>query len=178
MYLDIIQRNSVRIGGIITELLNSSKPAEIELKKKSLQDIMEESLASALDRIKLKKIELNVSYTSESLHVLCDEEKLKIAFLNIIINAVEAMEEGRGKLYINIRNERTENIIIIRDNGCGISPENLSHLFEPYFTSKRNGMGLGLASTLNILQSHHASIDVQSNLNEGTTFTVIFNESV
>ncbi|MCW3116538.1 MAG: domain S-box protein [Chitinophagaceae bacterium] len=178
MYLDIIQRNSVRIGGIITELLNSSKPAEIELKKKSLQDIMEESLASALDRITLKRIELNVSYTSESLHVLCDEEKLKIAFLNIIINAIEAMEEDIGKLYINIRNEKTEHIIVIRDNGCGISSENLSHLFEPYFTSKRNGMGLGLASTLNILQSHHASIEVQSKLNEGTTFTVIFKESV
>ncbi|MES1214562.1 MAG: ATP-binding protein [Bacteroidota bacterium] len=176
MYLDIIQRNSVRIGGIITELLNSSKPAEIELKKESLQQIMEESLAAAMDRIKLKKIELSVSYADESLQILCDEKKLKIAFLNIIINAVEAMEENRGHLSINVRNERNEHIIVIRDNGCGISSENLTHLFEPYFTSKRNGMGLGLASTLNILQSHQASIDVQSKVNEGTTFTLIFKE--
>jgi PAS domain S-box-containing protein len=178
MYLDIIQRNSVRIGGIITELLNSSKPAEIELKKKSLQYIMKESLASAQDRITLKRIELNVNYTSENVEILCDEEKLKIAFLNIIINAVEAVPEISGKLDISISNEKTEHIIVIRDNGCGISTENLSHLFEPYFTSKRNGMGLGLASTLNILQSHHASIDVQSKLNEGTVFTVIFKDTV
>jgi signal transduction histidine kinase len=64
--------------------------------------------------------------------------------------------------------------VSIQDNGCGISQENLSHLFEPYFTSKRNGMGLGLASTLNILQSHQASIDVQSAVEEGTSFTLTF----
>jgi len=176
MYLDIIQRNTVRIGGIITELLNSSKPAEIKLKKKSLQEIMDESLASAKDRITLKRIDLSVDYFDEGLHVLCDKEKLKIAFLNIIINAIEAVEEGVGKLCVIIRKEKNESLVMIRDNGCGISSENLSHLFEPYFTSKRNGMGLGLASTLNILQSHHASIDVQSRVDEGTTFTVTFKE--
>ena len=75
---------------------------------------------------------------------------------------------------VSIQNEHPQYIVSIRDNGCGISDENLSHLFEPYFTSKRNGMGLGLASTLNILQSHQASIDVQSKLKEGTAFTLTF----
>jgi signal transduction histidine kinase len=63
---------------------------------------------------------------------------------------------------------------MIRDNGCGIPEENISRLFEPYFTSKRNGMGLGLAATLNILQSHKASIDVTSMLKKGTTFLITF----
>ena len=174
MYLDIIHRNSIRIGDIIKELLNSSRPSEMQVKKKSLQAIMDESIAAALDRITLKRIDLNVSYTSEELHILGDAEKLKIAFLNIIINAIEAMEEGSGKLKIVMRNSANEHIIEISDNGCGISEENLSHLFEPYFTSKRNGMGLGLASTLNILQSHKAYIDVQSTLGEGTTFFLTF----
>jgi len=174
MYLDIIQRNSVRIGDIITELLNSSRPASIEVKKRPLQDIIDESISSALDRITLKKIRLDKRYTAEKLEILCDEEKLKIAFLNIIINAIEAMEEGEGHLNITVKNQGTEHIVVIKDNGCGISQENLVHLFEPYFTSKRNGMGLGLAATLNILQSHQASIDVQSKLQEGTAFTLTF----
>jgi signal transduction histidine kinase len=63
---------------------------------------------------------------------------------------------------------------MIRDNGCGIPEENLSRLFEPYFTSKRNGMGLGLAATLNILQSHKAHIDLSSTVGEGTTFVITF----
>ncbi|MEJ0103560.1 MAG: ATP-binding protein [Bacteroidota bacterium] len=174
MYLDIIQRNSVRIGDIITELLNSSRPASIEVKKRPLQDIIDESISSALDRITLKNIRLNKSYAAEKLEVLCDEEKLKIAFLNIIINAIEAMEDGEGRLNITLKNQGAEHIVVIKDNGCGISRENLAHLFEPYFTSKRNGMGLGLASTLNILQSHQASIDVQSKIQEGTAFTLTF----
>jgi PAS domain S-box-containing protein len=174
MYLDIIQRNSIRIGDIITELLNSSRPASIEVKKRPLQDILDDSLTSASDRITLKKIKLKKLFVDEKLEILCDEEKLKIAFLNIIINAIEAMKEGEGLLNVLLRKQGNEYIVTIQDNGCGISPENLSHLFEPYFTSKRNGMGLGLASTLNILQSHHASIDVQSAVNEGTSFTLTF----
>ncbi len=62
----------------------------------------------------------------------------------------------------------------IKDNGCGISEENISRLFEPYFTSKRNGMGLGLASTLNIIQSNKGYIDVKSELNVGTEFIITF----
>jgi signal transduction histidine kinase len=65
-------------------------------------------------------------------------------------------------------------VLTIRDNGCGIPEENISRLFEPYFTSKRNGMGLGLAATLNILQSHKANIDVVSTVGKGTTFTITF----
>lgn len=177
MYLDIIQRNSIRIGDIITELLNSSRPASIEVKKRPLQDILDESLTSASDRITLKKIKLSKLFAKEKLEILCDKEKLKIAFLNIIINAIEAMKEGKGLLNVLLRKQGNEYIVTIQDNGCGISQENLSHLFEPYFTSKRNGMGLGLASALNILQSHHASIDVQSAVNEGTSFTLTFKGS-
>ena len=174
MYLNIIKRNSVRIGDIITELLDSSRPASIQVQKKPLQDILDESIESAMDRMTLKKIKLNKTYTSKKLEVLCDAEKLKIAFLNIIINAIEAMEEAKGHLTITLKTHGAEHLVIIKDNGAGISQENLTHLFEPYFTSKRNGMGLGLASTLNILQSHHASIDVQSQLEKGTAFTVTF----
>jgi signal transduction histidine kinase len=84
------------------------------------------------------------------------------------------MEPDKGVLMITIDSVKNMHVVTIKDNGCGIPEENISRLFEPYFTSKRNGMGLGLAATLNILQSHRANIDVSSILGQGTTFTISF----
>ncbi|HUR11907.1 MAG TPA: ATP-binding protein [Flavitalea sp.] len=174
IYLDIIQRNSKRIGDIITELLNSSRPTEMSMERKPLQEIMDESIASALDRITLQRVKLQIRYIDSPAWISADTEKLKIAFLNIIINAIEAMPEDSGMLNIVVDSENAHQVVKIADNGCGISEENLSRLFEPYFTSKRNGLGLGLATTLNILQSHKAHIEVASALNKGTYFTITF----
>lgn len=174
LYLDIIHRSTKRIDGIISELLNTSKTGEMTFTEESLQNIMDESIESALDRLTLKRIHLNVSYASHPLKIMADVEKLKIAFLNIIINSIEAMEEDKGRLTISIRNVGLEHVVMIEDNGCGISPENLSRLFEPYFTTKKKGLGLGLAAALGTFQSHHAYIDVQSIVNEGTKFLISF----
>lgn len=103
--------------------------------------------------------------------IYADKEQLKIAFLNIIINAVEAMEE-KGKLSVKLSESAVNYQLLITDNGCGISSDNLSRLFEPYFTAKKNGLGLGLAATMTILQLHNATVEVQSKLGEGTTFNI------
>jgi signal transduction histidine kinase len=174
LYLEIIQRNSKRIGDLITELLNSSRPSNIQLERTSLQSVMDKAIASAIDRMTLKRIDLKVKYTEEDAFSLIDEEKVQLAFLNIIINAVEAMQEGCGTLSITIESTDEEHVVEIGDNGCGISEENMQRLFEPYFTSKRNGMGLGLAATLNIIQSHNGSVDVKSEIGTGTTFIITF----
>ena len=174
IYMDIVHRNSKRIGDIITELLNSSRPAEMAMQRITLQFIVDESIAAALDRITLQKIKLQVRYCDDPAYIAGDPQKLKIAFLNIIINAIEAMNEETGQLQIFIDNDFQRHTVRISDNGAGISEENLSRLFEPYFTSKRNGLGLGLAATLNILQSHKAHIDVTSALGKGTNFTISF----
>lgn len=174
IYVDIIHRNSKRIESIIKELLNTSRPAEIVQSPLSLQTIIDESITAATDRLTLKKIDLKKDFPADDIVVLGDAEKLKIAVLNIIINAIEAMEPEKGKLGICLRYEKGRPQLIIEDNGCGISDENLSRLFEPYFTAKRNGMGLGLATTLNILQSHQAEVEVQSKLNEGSSFIISF----
>ncbi len=173
--LDIINRNSKRIGNLITELLNSSRRDPVTVERKSLQTIMDETLETAMDRIKLRHIQLERDYLAEPSWVMADDEKLKIAFLNIIINAVEAMSDSEGKLMVAIKKKDDQYIVSIKDNGVGISEENLAQVFEPYFTSKPNGMGLGLASTLNILQSHNVTYDVQSKLGSGTVFKLFFN---
>lgn len=178
LYLEIVQRNAKRIGDLITELLNSSRlSSQINLNTHSLQSVMDTAIAAAIDRMTLKRIDLQVSYPEKDCLTLLDPEKILLAFLNIIINAVEAMEEGKGILKISIQSVDDEHIAEITDNGSGISEENLQRLFEPYFTSKRNGMGLGLASTLNIIQSHNAHIDVTSELGAGTSFIIGFKQA-
>lgn len=174
LFLDIIQRNSKRIGDIITELLDSARPTDLTFEKYTLQSIMDEAIAEALDRITLQHINMQIRYTHAPCYIMANKEKLRIAFLNIVINAVEAMEAGSGILTVTIDTAKEMHTVTIKDNGCGIPEENVSRLFEPYFTSKRNGMGLGLAATLNILQSHKVTIDVSSVLTQGTTFVIGF----
>jgi PAS domain S-box-containing protein len=178
VYSDIISRNSKRIGDLISELLNSARPREVSVQKKTLQAILDESIDAANDRLNLQNIELSRDYIDDHAWIMADYEKLKIAFVNIIINAVEAMQKDKGKLVVSIKNKNDlQYMVAIQDNGCGISNENIVRLFEPYFTTKQNGLGLGLASTLNILRSHNASFDVDSKIKKGTTFKLFFNKA-
>lgn len=175
VYLDIIDRNGKRINDLITELLTSSKPTEMVFERIVLQTAVDESIGVALDRLTLKQIKLKVHYPDTPCYIRADKEKLKIALLNIIINAIEAIENVNGELIISLFHNEESYSLEIADNGCGIPQENLSKLFEPYFTSKRNGIGLGLASTLNIIQAHNAAIEVKSKVNVGTSFIITFN---
>lgn len=172
IFIEIIQRNSKRIDNLIAELLDSYRPNEKKFKVSNLQTILEDSLVMAADRIRLKSIDMQVHYPGDICLVHADEEKLKIAFLNIVVNATEAIINGGGNVEVSLSEKPGSYAVEIVDNGCGIPPEILAKLFEPYFTSKRNGMGLGLASTLNIIQAHGGTIDVQSQVNQGSRFIV------
>ncbi len=170
--IEIIQRNSKRIGQLLTDLLQVANPGQLNARLYPPDVLLDETLALAADRIALKSIRVEKDYSSGLRPVLADPEKMKIALLNIIINAVEVMEANRGVLTIGIRATVEGCRIFIRDNGPGISPEHLKKLFDPYFSRKPNGMGLGLASTLNIIQLHSGRIQVDSELGEGSEFVV------
>lgn len=173
-FLDIISRNSQRINQLITELLNSSKPTQIEVKACSINTVLDDTLQLAIDRIHLKKIKLVKEYSENVPTVMLDTEKIKTAFLNLFINAVEAMEEGKGILTVRTLNTANRCIIEVEDNGSGISKENLENLFVPFFSRKSKGMGLGLTAAQNIIISHKGTIDVESTVGKGTKFIVTF----
>ncbi|HVX27173.1 MAG TPA: ATP-binding protein [Parafilimonas sp.] len=173
LYLDIVGRNSLRINELIKELLNSSRPSEMQLKESVLQSVIDEIVNISRDRISLKNIDLQVNYPEELIMIYCDADKMILALLNILTNAVEAIEHNNGRISILLKKDRENVVIEITDNGSGISEESLPRLFEPYYTSKRNGIGLGLASTLNIIQMHGGAIEVNSEENKFTTFNVV-----
>jgi|SoiMethySBSTD1v2_1073268.scaffolds.fasta_scaffold30987_3 PAS domain S-box len=173
--VSIMQRNCVRINHIITELLDLTKPPELTFQPCSLQEILDESIAISSDRINLQKIEVEKNYAPIPLTIPANRSKLTIAFTNILINAVEAMSGGKGKLSIGVEAFPSRYAVSIKDNGNGIPEEYLPKLFEPFFTLKKNGVGLGLAASYTILQSHKANVYVESKIDKGTEFVITFN---
>ena len=106
--------------------------------------------------------------------ISADKEKVKIALLNLIVNSVEAIEKNEGLLKINTRSEHGKCLVEIIDNGVGMDAVSLSKLFEPYFTTKQKGNGLGLTNTQNIILNHKGSIQVESTPGKGTSFILRF----
>ena len=170
---DMISRNSNRINQLISDLLNSTRITELNHEKSSINRLVDSSLQLAEDRINLKQIKVVKDYDPDICDIMVDPEKIKIAFLNIIVNAIEAMNDG-GELYITTQTKNNKCITTIRDNGRGIAKEDVGRLFEPYFTTKEKGTGLGLTNTQNIILSHNASINAESEQGKGTTFTIAF----
>lgn len=172
LLFDMVQRNSNRINQLITDLLNSTKFAELSYGKMSINSLLDESLDLAKDRIALYNITIAKRYSTDICDVAVDKEKLKIAFLNIIVNAIEAMEPGKGILTVTTKTEHNKCVVEINDNGSGMDKESMSRLFEPYFTSKPKGNGLGLTNTQNIILNHRGTIQAESEKGKGTTFII------
>lgn len=174
VYLEIIKRNTKRINQLITEMLKSSKPSTLNLKPTSLNKVLETSLKLANDRLKLQEIKVIRLFDEQLEDILLDQEKLSMAFLNIITNAIEAVEPKQGMVTLKTKKVGKHQVVEISDNGIGIEPEEISKLFDAFHTGKKGGMGLGLTSTQNIVHAHGAKISVDSTLNEGTCFTITF----
>jgi PAS domain S-box-containing protein len=174
-FIDIINRNSGRINALITELLHSLRNTEFTMGMCDLKATLDESLQSAKDAQSLREIQINKIYPEETLYLFADRGKLASAFLNLIQNAIDAVEVKRGVIDIICERINGQIRVIIQDNGCGIAEENIIKLFEPYFTTKRNGMGLGMLASLNIIQAHNGTIEVYSELGKGSSFHIFFN---
>jgi PAS domain S-box-containing protein len=177
--MNIIRRNCSRINKSITELLDLTRTGELDFQKHSLQEIMNESIAAVSDRIDLQNVKVKKIYQENPLEISADKSKLKIAFSNILINAIEAMNgnKEKGQLAVSLEGSPDLVTVSIRDNGIGIAEENIPKLFEPFFTLKKNGIGLGLAASYSILQCHKASVRVESRINRGTNFIINFDRT-
>lgn len=168
---DMVTRNSNRINQLITDLLNSTKFAELDYEEAFLSDLIDGALEQAKDRLTLNNIRVERKYKVKCT-VTADVEKMKIALLNIIVNAIEAMEPGKGILKVFLDQKDGKCIINITDNGSGMDGEAVVRIFDPYFTTKMKGNGLGLTNTQNIILNHKGGISVESEKGRGTVFII------
>lgn len=173
MLFAMIKRNSERINQLVSDLLATTRVSELKFSMISVNNLIDESLNLALDRIKLNGVQVVKDYDPGICPISVDAEKIKIAFLNIIVNGIEAMKEN-GILKISTSKKGDKCIVKFSDNGIGMSKSDMDRLFEPYFTTKEKGNGLGLANSQNIILAHQGSISAESEPGNGTAFTVSF----
>jgi PAS domain S-box-containing protein len=173
VYVDIIERNCTRINQLITELLHSTRMIELNIGPHGINELTDKALALAQDRLQLNEINVKKDYLKQDVMIPADEDKVIIALLNIIINAVEAMTPGKGLLTLQTTRQRDKAIITIGDNGPGIPEDTRSRLFDPFFTNKPRGTGLGLTSTQNIIMNHKGTVHVESEMGQGSMFTIV-----
>lgn len=179
LLFDMVTRNSNRINQLITELLNATRFTDLSFKRISINILLDEALELAKDRIELNKVTIRKEYCQNIHEVSVDADKIKIAFLNIIINAIESMQyASQGELLLVSREENNKCIVEISDNGIGMDTAALIRLFEPYYSTKPKGNGLGLTNAHNIILNHKGSIDVSSQPEKGTKFIIVFDFAV
>ncbi len=168
----------------ISNLLLFAKDRKPPMKKVNIHNTLKEVIAFSEQIFKKENILLSVNYEDSDPLIVGNKEMLKQIFLNLMLNAMQAMPEG-GSLYIETRifnsrynsEDRNSNIEIrFKDTGCGIPAKNIKKIFDPFFTTKGKGSGLGLAIVHNIVDIHGGSIDVENNTGGGTVFTITFTD--
>lgn len=175
-HLSISQEGIGQMEKFVKELLDFTRVSELNLARFSLEQILDESIKTLADTLELKKVVLEKSYEEGSPQVLVDADKLKQVFLNILRNAFEAVEE-EGKINISLsllkEQEGSKIRVFISDNGCGIPEENRETIFEPFYTTKASGIGLGLPIARKIIEQHKGTIRVKENAAQGTSFEIL-----
>lgn len=172
-YSELIKRNSIRINNLISDMLNSTRLAKLNLVKHSIEQVLDDALMLCNDRIKMKGIHVEKKGNSQQTMMDMDPEKLKIAFTNIITNAIEAMENiDKPSLLLHFENAGAGYAVRITDNGKGMDAKTQGQLFDAFFTDRPGGIGLGLTLVQHVIMQHKGSISVQSEPGKGTTFHI------
>jgi signal transduction histidine kinase len=163
---------TARINEIVSALMAFSRPTEIVRERLELLPTLEESIDLILFQAKTQKVEIRRIFPDGSLPVLGDKSQLKQLFLNLLLNAVQAMPAGGTLTVEALRKEGPKAVVTVADTGEGIPEENLDRIFDPFFTTKKGGTGLGLSICYNIVKSHGGDIEVKSRVGQGTTILV------
>ena len=175
-YLKVIEEETKRCGDIVKGLLDFTRKDRLDFKASNLHKILREVFILMDHQMKISNITFFTDFSAKWDMVNCSENQIKQACIALLMNASEAVFEN-GEILMKTSNPDEDNIRLdIRDNGVGINPEDIPHIFEPFFSAKEkvSGIGLGLAIVHGIIQSHNAKIEVNSELGVGTTMSVIF----
>jgi len=175
-YFDMVEQEIFRLNDLAKEIVNFSNPNKYELERKDIRLSLDRALNLVKRDLDTRKINLKKDL-QEVPSIFINENEIMEVLLNIILNAIEAMPEG-GELQVSLKSYRDPKKkgqfvqIGIADAGCGIAPENLNRIFDRYFTTKKEGTGLGLAVVERIVKAHGGFVSVKSELGKGTSFFV------
>jgi signal transduction histidine kinase len=171
--LSSVKDEIARLRNMVNDVLNFGRPAHLSVEKININDLMEETVQLVRPQAEEQGVEITFERDGGPAEVMGDPERLKSCLSNITINALQAMPAG-GMLLVRVHSPDGKVEVTVSDTGLGISPESINKVFEPYFSTKKSGFGLGLAVTKKIVEEHHGSIEVRSQVNRGTTFTMKF----
>lgn len=171
IYYSRLHRAIERISHQIEDVLDFVRPVSLNFEKHLVNEI----LGSTLDKI-VKPDTIKIIMPSNFVYAVCDSTRLEIVFTNLIVNAIQAMNNS-GQVNIDLFDEESVVLIKISDTGSGIPQDILPQIFEPLFTTKQTGTGLGLASCKKIIEQHHGTINATSTVGNGTTFTITLSKS-
>jgi two-component system, sporulation sensor kinase E len=167
----VAKNEMARLDMIVSQFLRAVRPAKPKFALHKIENILKDTLALLKQEILNRDIDIDVRCEESLPRTNVDKDQIKQAFVNIIRNAFQAMPDG-GKLSISLSNSDQFVKVSFRDTGVGIKPENLGRIFEPYYSTKSEGNGLGLMIVQRIVQDHGGRLEVVSKQDEGTVFTI------
>jgi signal transduction histidine kinase len=174
-YLTTVESETSRCSKIISNLLAFSRKSELKFLEVDLNELLQRCIMLSQHKLDLQKIEVKTRFDPSLPPVWGDFNQIQQCIINLIFNAVDAMPNG-GLLFLGSSLKETSGFveIEIRDMGCGIPKEDLSNIFDPFYTTKKEGegLGLGLSTVSGIVERHRGTITVDSKLGEGTVFTI------
>ena len=168
-------RDMIRMETILNEILDFARPLELDRKLCRVQDLLDEAFSLVSTDLRVNRIEVIKKVPARLAQVRWDEGKMQHVFLCIFKNAIEAMSPG-GHLRVEVmltRARKPELQIVIANDGVPIPAELVDKVFEPYFTTKRSGTGLGLATVKKVVEEHQGQIRIASEPDKGTTLTIL-----
>ncbi|MCX8023071.1 MAG: PAS domain S-box protein [Syntrophorhabdaceae bacterium] len=166
--MEIMASEISRLERILEEMLDLARPLKLNLGFASINDLIDACIETMEVRFKEKEISLLKRYSKDMPYVFVDHDRMEQAIINIFLNAVEAVEHG-GEIKVVTKKRRNERIeVIISDNGPGIEPDDLPYIFDPFFSKKKRGTGLGLSNVKKIIEAHGGKVMVNGGKDTGT----------
>lgn len=175
-YYKIMKDEIEKIEAITSELLHMAKPATNKMKDESVDQMIRNVVMLLRSQAKMNNIVITIEEPITEI-IYCDSSQVKQVLINLIKNAIEAMDNP-GEITLYVRSNSTEVTIHVKDEGPGIPEELNDQLGKPFFTTKTNGTGLGLMVTKEILDNHGGKLSFSDNINRGSTFHLLFPKNI
>ena len=168
---DVMVQEVERLNRVVTELLDFARPTELNKQPHDAAGLIRHSLRLIESDARRQNVEIEWTIHPDDLRLEVDPDRFAQVLLNLYLNSLQAMEGG-GRLRIEVTGQSDQVVLKVTDSGKGIAPEHLAHIFDPYFTTKPRGVGLGLANVHKLVEAHGGDVEAESTPGKGTCFTI------